>query len=196
MIQPQRSCIFNQLLSINGPGLVEKGIVSIWQHQHWGDQYKNESLLKICDRNDSNVYCLLTNPNNYLVIDLKASFPISGLIIRGTTSAGYPWTNIYPSYALEFSNDNETFEILYQENLSSRISDSNLFTEYFFGRIYYFRYFRLRVLSQALDWTLHGQYFSWLDFYPAYAELFSRPIRNCHNFNIFYLMAFILIYET
>ena len=68
----------------------------------------------------------------------------------------YPWSSVKPSYALEFSNDNNTFQILFEESESERISYSSLLTEYFFKKVYYFRYFRLRELDLASNSSEHA----------------------------------------
>ena len=97
-------------------------------------------------------------------MDLKTQYFITGMKIRGVDRY-YKWDFCQPSYALEFSNDNETFFPIYQERKSTRLNDTNLETEYHFDTRGYFRYFRLRETDLGKDNPEHGQYISWLDFY-------------------------------
>ena len=113
--------------------------------------------------------------------------------IRGTISTnpnvlGYPWESCPPSYALEFSSDNNIFYPLFQESNSKRINSTNIETEYFFEAKGYFRYFRLRELSLVFNQDGHGQYISWLDFYVN-SNICSACNKLCLQFSFFYLLT-------
>lgn len=180
--------------SINGDGLVSKGLVSITQSQWEGNDYGIEGLLKLCEKNDSNKWALLTNPGGYLLIDLKKQYSIAGIFFMGSSSNGYPWSEHPPSYSLQFSNDKSNFQTLFEERTSTRINYQNLSTEILFDTTYMYRYFRILMLDYAEGSNHHGMYISWLDFY---SNLGQRISCHCFGFQNNYLAyIFIMVFDN
>lgn len=179
--------------SIYGDGLVSRGLVSITQSQ-WIDQYDINGLTKLCEKNDSNIWALLTNPGGYLLIDLKKQYPISGILFMSSTYLAYPWSKHPPSYSLQFSNDNNVFQTLFEERKSTRINYENISTEISFNRTYKYRYFRIMMLDFSDNSKEHGQYISWLDFYTSHVRNISC---QCFKYQSNYLSyIFIILFDN
>lgn len=189
--------LFKSLLANHGKGLVDRGYISIYQNQILVDN-NIKSCQYLCEYNNSNIWFLYTQVDNYMLIDLKTEYLLTGMKIRGIKdkkeyNTGYPWDIYQPSYALEFSNDNKTFYTLFQETNSTRITNINLETEYFFNTKGYFRYFRLRETDLANGHYGHGQYIAWLDFYVMKNFCTDNNL-FCFHFRFLYLLISSIVY--
>lgn len=152
--------LFESLRAKHGPNLVAKGRVNIKLHDHLPDIKRDTHLL--CEGINKTFWWIYTKPGNYLTID----FLVPRLInkIQTHNEGDYLWAKYPPSYAIEFSNDDVNYKVMYEEKKSNRKEIDSFFT---FTESVKYRYVRLRETDYASDYARHGQYISWFEFFPG-----------------------------
>lgn len=173
--------LFEYLRSKYGPNLVNKGLVHITVYDPVNPSlYRNPKLL--CEGINSTTWWLYTKPGNSITFDL--SFPRYINKIQAYIGSGYPWGNVKLSYVLEFSKDNINYKTVYEEKKSQRKEQDVLFT---FDEKIKYRYVRIRETDYGEGASQrHGQYISWIDFYPAiFKENTNEIIRQFCSIHVF-----------
>lgn len=155
-------------------------------------EIRNNSQLY--QQNNSNKWWLYTKPNSSVTFDFKNEIAINRIQIHSSKPGiNYPWKQSKPSYALEFSHDNETYDTLFAENKSERISETITDAYYLFNPEIKYRYARLRITNTSYNSFGHGMYISWFEFYTSSIKEITCKIKYHWLLNTVPLYIFILL---
>lgn len=143
-------------------------------------------------QNNSNVWWLYGNPNSSVTFDFKNSININRIQFHvDKLGRNYPWSARPPSYAIEFSNDDQNYDIKFAEQNSQRINENISDAFYSFYPEIRYRYMRLRITDYILNESVHGMYISWIEFYTSSIKEITCKVNHYWSFSIIPLFVII-----
>lgn len=164
--------LFAHYRSIVGNNLVSKGFVSIELSGRPTTGYTDQ----LCEKNNSLYWFLYIDPTSKLTFDFKGPIHINQIQMHwGESAYGYPWSQHPPSYAIEFSNDNNSYTTVFSESLSKRIDKHITDAYYYFDGTPKYRYARLRMTDYAEN--------SWFEFFTSSVEIETCDHKNQYSMN-------------
>ena len=184
--------IFSYFRKIYGKGLVSRGIINISTNQNIPI---DANISFLCENDSNNLWYLRGVEDKYVMFNLSSfDVVLKGMSVRTTW---YDAWYLNPSFAIETSNDNSSWETIYSEDYSTRLENLLATDTWHFTVHKKCKYIRMRTTRDTNNVQKHGAYCSTFEFfgdiYDPHVLVFNVRQSSCRasNLHAFVFMIFV-----